>query len=258
MSSSITLRSLPQEPIFLIVSPTQPLPQALGGAILKGMNKNIFQPLKIIILALAFSVGISYVSAWTAPTVTPPNGNVSAPINVSGNDQTKLGSISAASFWDSNDPANFFVNPNGDSKVNNIFATGDVCSGWGSGSQKCLSALGGGVPSGMIAYFYTATCPSGWIPANGTSGTPDMRGVFPRGLDSSRGLDSGRTLGTYQADMVVSHTHSNVGMSMPGGGGTYRPQSYLTDSSGPSGTSGSTGGSETRPKNVALLVCMSV
>lgn len=102
--------------------------------------KNISQPLKVIALALVLSVGISYVSAWTAPTVTPPNGNVAAPLNVSGNDQTKLGSISAASFWDANDPVNFFVNPNGDSKVKNVFATGDVCL---FGTSTCLSTVSG-------------------------------------------------------------------------------------------------------------------
>lgn len=57
------------------------------------MNKNIFQSLKIIVLASVLSFGISYVSAWTAPTVTPPNGNVSAPINVSGTAQAKAGAF---------------------------------------------------------------------------------------------------------------------------------------------------------------------
>lgn len=57
------------------------------------MNKNIFQPLKVITLALALSVGISYVSAWTAPTATPPGGNTSAPINVGSTAQTKTGGL---------------------------------------------------------------------------------------------------------------------------------------------------------------------
>jgi hypothetical protein len=103
--------------------------------------KNITQPLKVIALALVLSVGISYVSAWNAPTVTPPNGNVSAPINISGTDQSKLGSISAASFIDSNDPTNFFMNPNGDSKFKNIFTTGSVGIGTTNPQQK-LSVVG--------------------------------------------------------------------------------------------------------------------
>jgi len=36
---------------------------------------------------------------------------------------------------------------------------------------------------------------------------PDFRGVFLRGLDLERGYDSGRTLGSYQADANKSHTH---------------------------------------------------
>ena len=55
--------------------------------------KNITQLLKLIALALVLSIGISYVSAWTTPTVMPPNGNVAAPINVGGTTQTKTGDL---------------------------------------------------------------------------------------------------------------------------------------------------------------------
>lgn len=41
-----------------------------------------------------------------------------------------------------------------------------------------------------------------------TFNKPDLRGVVPRGLDEGRGLDTGRTLGSYQADGVLSHTHT--------------------------------------------------
>lgn len=46
--------------------------------------KNIIQSLKVIMLATVLSFGLSYVYAWTAPTSTPPAGNVSAPINTGG------------------------------------------------------------------------------------------------------------------------------------------------------------------------------
>ncbi|HAT68755.1 MAG TPA: hypothetical protein DCS20_04025 [Candidatus Yonathbacteria bacterium] len=59
------------------------------------MNKNIFQSFKIVALALTLSVGISYVSAWTAPTATPPGGNTVAPLNTGGTAQTKTGNLSA-------------------------------------------------------------------------------------------------------------------------------------------------------------------
>ena len=42
------------------------------------------------ILAFTFN---HYLLAWTEPSATPPGGNVSAPINVSGSPQTKLGNL---------------------------------------------------------------------------------------------------------------------------------------------------------------------
>jgi len=55
--------------------------------------KNIIQALKVTTLAIILSFGISYVYAWTAPTATPPGGNVSAPINTSATAQYKDGAI---------------------------------------------------------------------------------------------------------------------------------------------------------------------
>ena len=53
----------------------------------------MFQQVKIIALAVVFSFGLSYVYAWTAPTATPPTGNVSAPINTGDNTQYKAGNL---------------------------------------------------------------------------------------------------------------------------------------------------------------------
>lgn len=124
---------------------------------------------------------------------------------------------------------------------------------------------GGTIPSGFIGQFYLKACPSGWALANGTNGTPDLRGVFVRGLDLGRGIDSGRTLGSYQADDFKSHTHT------PGSGVKY----FLGDNANSNANgwwsnlggsynwpsprfsrTGATGGTETRPDNVALLYCM--
>lgn len=116
----------------------------------------------------------------------------------------------------------------------------------------------GGIPAGAVMYFNLASCPTGWLPANGTSGTPDLRGEFIRGLDSGRGVDAGRTLGSWQADMLKSHTH------------TYYPPSTSIDiinqsrvvlqAKGslltPNTSTGATGGTETRPRNAALLACI--
>lgn len=51
------------------------------------------QTIKTIILALALSVGASYIYAWTGPTATAPGGNVPAPINVGSVDQVKTAGL---------------------------------------------------------------------------------------------------------------------------------------------------------------------
>lgn len=49
--------------------------------------------LKVLAVTLALSLGFSFASAWTGPTQAPPNGNVSAPINVSSTPQSKAGNF---------------------------------------------------------------------------------------------------------------------------------------------------------------------
>ncbi len=159
--------------------------------------------------------------------------------------------------------------------------------------QYCVGASGwsalGGNPSGMIAPFYLASCPAGWVLADGTNSTPDLRGAFVRGLDSGKGYDPGRVLGTYQADEFKSHKHLvAIAFSATGDGpyiqaypyydyqymGSQRQATGLTDyeygTRDPAnnldqlyGTehNGATASwpaaiTETRPKNVALIYCM--
>lgn len=57
------------------------------------MHTKIFNFIKVSLLALSLSFGLSFVYAWTAPTVTPPGGNVAAPINISSVAQTKAGAL---------------------------------------------------------------------------------------------------------------------------------------------------------------------
>ena len=155
------------------------------------MKKNIKETARTIIIAIAVILGTSYVMAWTAPTQTPPAGNV------------------VLSF----------------------------------------------VPAGAVMAFNLSGCPTGWVLANGTGGTADLRGVFVRGLDKGAGKDidgASRALASYQADEFASHAH----------------QAYAPTSGGPANLANpghgigniyqnttSVGGNETRPKNVALLYC---
>ena len=156
--------------------------------------------------------------------------------------------------------------------------------------------------TGKCDYFATTTVPTGWLAANGaavsraiyanlfsaigltfgigdgstTFNLPDLRGVFPRGLDNGIGYDIGRTLGSFQDDaiqlpattnshtlraLIVSTTRSGnqavngvdalngLTEATPGGGFSDGYTSSISRASIATA-------SETRPKNIALLACI--
>ena len=139
------------------------------------------------------------------------------------------------------------------------------------------------INAGTIAYLGMSTAPTGWLKANGaaisrstyadlfaaigtTYGTgdgsttfniPDLRGEFPRGWDDGRGVDSGRGFGSAQSDEFKSHTHTqrhngNDGGQldqMRGGAGSHGTRTSINSTL-------SSGGNETRPRNIALLACI--
>lgn len=88
-----------------------------------------------------------------------------------------------------------------------------------------------------------------------TFNIPDRRGLFSRTHDAGRGMDSDkRELGSLQMDEFKAHTHTetrlsqNVGSPYGAGGGSSI--SYQTVDTG------STGGFETRPKNMSVYTCI--
>lgn len=92
------------------------------------------------------------------------------------------------------------------------------------------------VPPGAIMDFAMITPPEGWLICDGapvsrtayatlfaavgttwgggdgstTFNKPDLRGVFRRGVDLSRGLDPSRTLASQQASANLQHSHSGT------------------------------------------------
>lgn len=128
---------------------------------------------------------------------------------------------------------------------------------------------GGGGEPGMYAFFRSTSCPTGWVKANGSNGTVDLRGQFVRAWDNGRGIDSGRSLGTYQGDAIRNIT-GNISHGRAWGpvtNGAFQHSSQLFDA--PTGSNWANGirttfdasrvvptANENRPKNVALLACM--
>jgi hypothetical protein len=175
------------------------------------------------------------------------------------------------------------------SGVTSIIAGANITISPPSGiGNVTISSTGGGggggsatteYDAGSIVFFASAVAPTGYLVADGslvsrtlyaelfaaigtsfgagdgstTFKLPDLRGEFVRGWDDGRGIDIGRTFGSSQLDDFKSHTHglamgyTDLDMGLVGGG--KAPQ-YGTQSTN------ATGGTETRPRNVALLGCI--
>ena len=148
---------------------------------------------------------------------------------------------------------------------------------------------GSALPVGVPVPWPSATPPTGWLKCNGaafsaeeypelakaypTNKLPDLRGEFIRGWDDGRGIDAGRVLLSIQAGMLEKHRHFVVandghdskeewelatifrntytqgkGLDATSAGGTLIPSPKLHSR----GSIGNTGGSETRPRNIAF------
>ena len=132
---------------------------------------------------------------------------------------------------------------------------------------------------GQVVFMAGANAPSGFLKCNGqlvsrttsaslfavigttygagngstTFAVPDLRGEFIRGWDDGRGVDAGRVVGSAQLDEIKSHTHADQKATANAGsptGGTFAGGAPYAS------TTGTTGGAETRPRNVAMLACI--
>lgn len=144
------------------------------------------------------------------------------------------------------------------------------------GFKKVGLGEGSALPVGVPVPWPLATPPAGWLKCNGASfslvqypklavaypsgSLPDLRGVFIRGWDDGRGLDSGRAILSYAADKMRKHTH---GFLFGNGDGTATPAVHEQSRKGAattyyavSGSSGvyitEEGQNETAPCNTAF------
>jgi microcystin-dependent protein len=169
------------------------------------------------------------------------------------------------------------------------------------------------IPTGSVLMFAASGVPTGWLECNGsvlpinnytnlynvigqnyktisTLNTlssfqiPDLRGEFVRGWDNKRGVDNGRTFGSWQKGTIFGHdntpsTYAVVGVVYNGGDvsqnitltavgldnynildypniqlGSATSTTNTTSLPQYSGNAGSSG--TTRPRNVALVYCI--
>ncbi len=107
----------------------------------------------------AFALAVA-AGTWTSPTQTPPDGNVSAPVNVGGGGtgtdrypQIKTGILTL----------NNLVAVNMNVASGTINTAGSVLTNDGNGNASWASGGGSGsIPSGAIMAFDLGSCPSGW------------------------------------------------------------------------------------------------
>lgn len=153
----------------------------------------------------------------------------------------------------------------GDGGVSSIIAGDGIAVDQATGDVTITNTGGddGSTPIGSIVIWANSAVPTGWLECDGSpipaeytalialvgANTPDLRGEFVRGWDNGRGVDTGRALGSTQDDEFESHNHSvpigNVNQGGPGSG--------IQSNNNGSVSSGSAGGDETRPRNVALM-----
>lgn len=134
---------------------------------------------------------------------------------------------------------------------------------------------------GAVVGFAMNSAPTGWLAADGSAisrityarlfsrigiifgagdGTttfniPDVRGEFPRFFGGSSGVDAGRVFGSKQADQIKAHSH-DINLRRNGDTTSSSLNDVYKSGSGFTFQSEVFGGSETRPRNIALLGCI--
>jgi phage-related tail fiber protein len=167
---------------------------------------------------------------------------------------------------------------NGVTELNNAIPPGSVIhvcttsapAGW-------LKANGAAISRTAYANLFAAIGTTFGTGDGSTTFTlPDLRGLFVRGWQDGAGYDAGRVFGSYQDHLFASHghgvndpghNHEIVAQTGPGGvnyNGNYAagleaiagPVQWWSSAAGTGISIQNNGGTETRPRNIALLACI--
>jgi microcystin-dependent protein len=137
------------------------------------------------------------------------------------------------------------------------------------------------IPAGAIMPFAMNGAPTGWLAADGTAvsrstyatlfaaiattygvgdgsttfNVPDLRGYFVRGTGTNSDGTASGTFAAKQADELKSHTHTYTFKLTTGGSSAGGDPNSITNTSV---NTGATGGTETRPRNIAMFYCIKI
>lgn len=157
-----------------------------------------------------------------------------------------------------------------------------VAAALATAAQNAAVALAR-VRPGVVEFFAGTAVPSGYLKCDGaavsrstyadlfaaigtrygvgdgatTFNLPDARGEFIRGWDDGRGVDGGRSLGSWQDQELQAHSHALPVRTNADAGDGWLEDAGPTDTIRSAQTA-ETGGAETRPRNIALMVIIKV
>ena len=165
------------------------------------------------------------------------------------------------------------------------FSSFQAANSYTKAETQALLNTASALPVGTMLPFPRGTVPAGFLEVDGSTQSaavypdlaaylggafntgneaagffrlPDTRGEFLRGWDHGRGVDAGRAIGSQQAQSVQLHNHelwageTYTGVT-PSGAGAAAP---WVGGSVTGMKTGATGGSETRPRNLAVMWCI--
>jgi hypothetical protein len=133
--------------------------------------------------------------------------------------------VEVVSYWSKSGNDTYYSD--GDVNITNNLNLGNGTIAWnessksydyfnGTGWNEIGSGSGtsGSVPANAVMSFNQASCPTGWVLADGTQGAPDLRGIFVRGAGTSgvlamaNGSNFSAGFGNYSNDSMQGHAHN--------------------------------------------------